>query len=291
MKNFKIAMILVAAVAFFCSCGEKTVTVNVTEKNDVVTYDLSSAASLPIELTCTVNADAGIKTIELSRTIMNGETVVKTEAYELENADFEGKADFSFPWADTLLKADLAAGYTVEYKVTAADKKDNQDSKIYPINVVETATPISANWSDPIALSNQSWATYTGVTTITEQNETIGVKCLGKNDHKAYNLYAEPTTGASWVFVTNIDNLTTNEALVEAYNNGEKVTGRTMFPATDEGKGYEEKYFICKNKDGEYVLVDYVAGRMNSGATNTTGIGNVMVFKYKKAETPAPAAK
>ena len=39
MKNFKIVMILVAAVAFFCSCGgEKTVTVTMT--NDVVTTTL-----------------------------------------------------------------------------------------------------------------------------------------------------------------------------------------------------------------------------------------------------------
>ena len=285
MKNFKIVMILVAAVAFFCSCGEKTVTVNVTEKNDVVTYDLSSAASLPIELTCTVNADAGIKTIELSRTIMNGETVVKTEAYELENADFEGKADFSFPWADTLLKADLAAGYTVEYKVTAADKKDNQDSKIYTINVVETATPISANWSANIILSNQDWATYNGAAITGREDETIGVKYLEKNDHKAYNLYAEPTTGASWVFVESIENLTSNEALVEAYNNGTPVTSRTMFPANDNAKAFAEKYFICKNKNNEYVLVDYVAGEMSA----TTG--NVMVFKYKKAETATPSAK
>ena len=288
MKNFKIAMILVAAVAFFCSCGEKTVTVNVTEKNDVVTYDLSSAASLPIELTCTVNADAGIKTIELSRTIMNGETVVKTEAYELENADFEGKADFSFPWADTLLKADLAAGYTVEYKVAAADKKDNTDSKIYTINVVETATPLSAWNPTKVVLCSQSQSTYgityEGIAAVVE-NETIGVKCDGKNDHKAYNMYAEPTEGASWVFVTNIDNLTTNEALVEAYNNGEKVTGRTMFPATDQGKAYEEKFFISKNKNGEYVLVDYVAGLMRTNG------GNVMVFQYKMAETTPVAAK
>jgi hypothetical protein len=290
MKNFKIVMILVAAVAFFCSCGEKTVTVNVTEKNDVVTYDLSSAASLPIELTCTVNADAGIKTIELSRTIMNGETVVKTEAYELENADFEGKADFSFPWADTLLKADLAAGYTVEYKVTAADKKDNQDSKIYPINVVETATPLPTAWNPTkvvLCSSNQSsyGITYEGVAAKVE-DETIGVKCLGKNDHKDYNMYAEPTTGASWVFVESIEGLTTNEALVEAFNNGTPVTSRTMFPATDEGKvNFTEKYFISKNKNGEYVLVDYCAGRLN------TTSGNIMVFQYKMAETATPSAK
>lgn len=284
MKNFKIAMILVAAVAFFCSCGEKTVTVNVTEKNDVVTYDLSSAASLPIELTCTVNADAGIKTIELSRTIMNGETVVKTEAYELEDADFEGKAEFSFPWADTLLKAQLASGYTVEYKVAAADKKDNTDSKIYTINVTETATPLSANWSENIVLGNQSWANYNGVT-CKAKDETIGVEAINQDANANYK--AKPTTGASWVFVESIENLTSNEALVEAFNNGTPVTGEYEFPTTNLGKShpYSELYFISHNAAGEYVLVDYVAGQ------NSTTTGNVLVFKYKKAETATPSAK
>ena len=73
--------------------------------------------------------------------------------------------------------------------------------------------------------------------------------------------------------------------MAEAFNNGEVVTGRTMFPANDNAKAFQEKYFICKNKNNEYVLVDYVAGNMSA----TTG--NVMVFKYKKAETAPVAAK
>lgn len=292
MKNFKIVMILVAAVAFFCSCTEKTVDVTMTEANETLTYDLASAATLPLSFSSTINAAAGIKTIEVSKTVLNGEDVVSSKTYDgFESSDYEGMAEYTVKFEDTLAKADLVAGYTVEYKVAAVDKKDNSGDKIYTITITESATSLSANWSDPIALSNQDWATYTGVTTIAVQNEIIGVKCLGKNDHKAYNLYAEPTTGASWVFVENIEGLTTDVALVEAFNNGTPVTSRTMFPATDEGKGFEEKYFICKNKDNEYVLVDYVAGRMNSGTNNGTGIGNVMVFKYKKAETPAPAAK
>jgi hypothetical protein len=284
MKNFKIVMILVAAVAFFCSCGgEKTVTVTMT--NDVVTYDLASANSLPVSITCNVKADAGIQTLKITKTIKNGEETVGNVVEYEPAEDPAGLTDYSFEIADTLYKSELAAGYKVVFDVAATDKKDNAGSESVTINVVETATPIAANWSANIILSNQTWANYNGAARTGQEDATIGVKYLEKNDHKAYNLYAEPTTGASWVFVENIDNLTTNEALVEAFNNGTPVTSRTMFPATDQGKAYQEKFFISKNNNGEYVLVDYVAGQMSS----TTG--NVMVFKYKKAETSTPAAK
>lgn len=289
MKNFKIAMILVAAVAFFCSCGEKTVTVNVTEKNDVVTYDLSSAASLPIELTCTVNADAGIKTIELSRTIMNGETVVKTEAYELKNADFEGKAEFSFPWADTLLKADLAAGYTVEYKVTAADKKDNQDSKIYPINVVETATPISANWSEVIYLTRPSMTSYAqvGNTPVNQsENTTIGVKVTNTNTSTETRI--ETTANCEGFVVVTTDEFDSAEALAEAYAAGTAETF-LLLPFDYHSKAYAEKNFIAK-VDNAYVLVKYASGDVCPNGWNGIA-GNVYGFKYKKAETAPVAAK
>ena len=289
MKNFKIVMILVAAVAFFCSCTEKTVDVTLTEANETLTYDLASATTLPLSFSSTINAAAGIKTIEVSKTVLNGEDVVSSKIYDgFESSDYEGMAEYTVKFEDTLAKADLVAGYTVEYKVAAVDKKDNSGDKIYTITITESATSLSAWNPTKVVLCSQSQSSY-GITyegiAATVENETIGVKCLGKNDHKAYNMYAEPTTGASWVFVENIEGLTTDVALVEAFNNGTPVTSRTMFPATDQGKAYEEKYFICKNKNGEYVLVDYVAGLMN------TQTGNVMVFQYKKAETPAPAAK
>ena len=289
MKNFKIVMILVAAVAFFCSCTEKTVDVTLTEANETLTYDLASAATLPLSFSSTINAAAGIKTIEVSKTVLNGEDVVSSKIYDgFESSDYEGMAEYTVKFEDTLAKADLVAGYTVEYKVAAVDKKDNSGDKVYTITITESATSLSAWNPTKVVLCSQSQSSY-GITyegiAATVENETIGVKCLGKNDHKAYNMYAEPTTGASWVFVENIEGLTTDVALAEAFNNGEVVTGRTMFPANDNAKAFQEKYFICKNKNNEYVLVDYVAGNMSA----TTG--NVMVFKYKKAETPAPAAK
>ena len=146
MKNFKIVMILVAAVAFFCSCGgEKTVTVTMTEKNDVVTYDLASANSLPVSITCNVKADAGIQTLKITKTIKNGEETVGNVVEYEPAEDPAGLTDYSFEIADTLYKSELAAGYKVVFDVAATDKKDNAGSESVTINVVETATPIAAN--------------------------------------------------------------------------------------------------------------------------------------------------
>ncbi|MBO7132997.1 MAG: hypothetical protein J6W06_02410 [Bacteroidales bacterium] len=297
MKNFKIAMILVAAVAFFCSCGGKEgPSITFAEKDGIATYDLSQGNSLTLNFEGSVTAEAGIESLKVIQTINDAEgTAVK--AFELPlTEDPAGKTEFTFTLEDVLMKVDtendysLASGYTVVYDVTCADKKEQTETKSWTVTITETATPLPTAWNPTkVVLCSQSQSgygiTYEGVAAKVE-DETIGVKCLGKNDHKDYNMYAEPTAGASWVFVESIEGLTTNEALVEAYNNGTVVTSRTMFPATDEGKvNFTEKYFISKNKNGEYVLVDYCAGRLN------TTSGNVMVFQYKMAETTPAAAK
>jgi len=289
MKNFKIAMILVAAVAFFCSCGEKTVTVTMTENNGVVTYDLASANSLPVSFTCDVKADAGIKAIELSKTIMNGEEVVKTEAYEFENPEYEGLADYSFPWNDTLLKAELAAGYTVEYKVAATDKKDTKESYEYVINVVYSATPLSANWSEIIYLARPSMTGYAqvGNTPVNQsENTTIGVKITNTNTSTETRI--ETTANCEGFVVVTTDEFDSAEALAEAYAAGTAETF-LLLPFDYHSKAYAEKNFIAK-VDNAYVLVKYASGDVCPNGWNGIA-GNVYGFKYKKAETTPVAAK
>lgn len=296
MKNFKIAMILVAVVALFSSCKKEGPAITFAEKDGIATYDLSQANSLTLNFEGSVTAEAGIETLKVTQTIKDAEGEVKNEFTISLTEDPAGKTEYALNFQDVLKKVDtendytLANGYTVVYDVECVDKKEQTDSKSWTIAITESATPLPTAWNPTkVVLCSQSQSsygiTYEGVAAKVE-DETIGVRCLGKNDHKDYNMYAEPTTGASWVFVESIEGLTTNEALVEAFNNGTPVTSRTMFPATDEGKvNFTEKYFISKNKNGEYVLVYYCAGRLN------TTSGNIMVFQYKKAETATPSAK
>jgi len=323
MKNLKIALILLAAVAMFCSCSkdedETTATANglslsvtgdVRELN-VATMDDPTIATIKVTASDETNGLESIsgylygicKANAVPNENLDG-FLAEDELYQIIDLtslyfdDFKKKensysTEMPYPFTKANVEEYAALFKSLRFSVTVVNRKENKSlMKEWTITLIAeepepetTALPTEWNPTKVVLCSQQQsgyGVQYEGIAAVVE-NETIGVKCDGKNDHKAFNMYAEPTTGASWVFVENIDNLTTNEALIEAYNNGEKVTERTMFPATDEGKGYQEKFFISKNKDGEYVLVDYVAGLMRTNG------GNVMVFQYKKADvTPAP---
>lgn len=289
MKNLKIAMILVAAVAFFCSCGEKTVTVTMTEANETLTYDLSSAASLPIAITCTVKADAGIKAIDVTKTIKNGEEVVKTVVFGFESTEYEGMAEYTFAIEDTLLKAELAKDYTVVFDVTASDKKDTQKSENWTITVTESATPISANWSEIIYLTRPSMTGYAQIGNVRvdqSENTTIGVKMV--NNQTGTQAEANTTANCAGFVVVENDEFASVEALAEAYTAGTPVT-TLMLDFDYHAKAYTEMNFIA-NVDNAYVLVKYAQGDVCPNGWNNVA-GNVYGFKYKKAETPAPTAK
>ena len=286
MKNFKIVMILVAAVAFFCSCGEKTVTVTMTEQNNVVTYDLASANSLVVNFTCTVKAETGIKTIAITQTIMNGEETVATNPFNFTTTEYEGMAEYSFPIEDTLFKSELAAGYKVLYTVVATDKKDIQGSYEYPINVVETATALSANWSETIYITRAdqtSWAEINGNRVTATENAIMGVK-MGSNTSTETKIN---TTSNCEGFVVVEGEYTYNEQLAEAYTAGTAVTELAI--PFDYHRGFSPKTFISKVGE-EYVLVKVVSAD-NSPAGSDNISGTILGFQYKKAETAPVAAK
>lgn len=290
MKNFKIAMILVAAAAFFCSCGgEKVFDVTLTEKNNVVTYDLASANSLPVSIICTVKADNGIKTLNVTRTIKNGDAVVgNVVEYEFEE-DPAGKTEHTFEIPDTLFKNELAAGYTVVYNVAAVDKKDDTKDGSYEINVVYSATPISANWSEVIYLTRPSMTGYAqvGSTRVDQsENTTIGVKMV--NNQTSTQAEAQTTSNCEGFVVVSTDEFASAEALAEAYTAGTAVTS-LMLDFDYHAKAYAEKNFIAK-VGNEYVLVKYTQGDVCPNGWNNVA-GNVYGFKYKKAETTPVAAK
>jgi hypothetical protein len=294
MKNFKIAMILVAVVALFSSCKKEGPAItSFTEKNETIAYDLSSASSLPLELEGSLTAEAGISTVTVTRTVMNGEETVEsgTKTWSDWEEDPAGLTEFSFIVKDTLFKANLASGYSVEYKVEVADKKDQTDNKSYTITITETATPISANWSEPIYLTRPSSvtaqsSTINGTIIRESENTTIGVKII--NDQTSTQGKAQNTTNCEGFVIVNNDEYANVEALEAAYTAGDATTN-LLLDFDYQNKAYTEMNFIAK-VDNTYVLVKYSKGFVY--ASNHDGNqGQVFGFTYKKAETTPAAAK
>ncbi|MBR5983035.1 MAG: hypothetical protein IK025_04860 [Bacteroidales bacterium] len=292
MKNFKIVMILVAAVAMFCSCSKEGPTATFTEKNTTLTYDLYTADQLLLEFDGNITAEAGIKTLKVTRTTMDSTDAVKGAVIEFTfEKDPEGETAFPFTIADTLFKAQLEKGYKVVYDVEVADKKDQTlvTPVQYTINIIDNTpatTALQSNWSETIYLTHQnetSWAEINGVRVDQYQNTTIGVK-VGVNTSTDCK-FSTTSNCEGFVFVDNTD-YTTVEELEAAYTSGTVVTESSV--AFDyHAKGFAPKNFISK-VDNDYVLVKIVSAD-NSPNSHDNIAANVLGFQYKKGETPAPA--
>lgn len=140
MKNLKIAMILVAAVALFCSCGDPvapTASLLNGEGTNEANFDLAKAESMEIALTGTITADKGIKTLNVTKTILDAEENVLGDVVEYEFTEpYEGLTSYSFAIAETLAKAAVENAAKVEYSVVVVDNKDIATSAVYTVNVV-----------------------------------------------------------------------------------------------------------------------------------------------------------
>lgn len=140
---------------------------------------------------------------------------------------------------------------------------------------VEKNITLSANllsdWSEdiPLALDGQTgWATYNGTVIGTYKNETIGFAFTYTDEGIVRVTKTDNASG--WVLVN--EELTTTDALVDAYNNGTVISSYDL--PYDQHKAYELRYFVSKVGD-DYLLVKYVAGHRD------TTTGNVVVFQYK----------
>lgn len=291
MKSLKIAMILVAAVALFSSCAKEGPSITFAEKDGITAYDLSKADQCILNLEGTVTAEAGIETLTYTRTTKDNLGEVKETVTFIFDEDPAGKTEASLNMTDTIFKAKLESGYTVTYDVQVVDKKDQTDSKFVVITIENTATPIAANWSEPIYLTRPSSvtaqsSTINGTIIRESENTTIGVKIL--NEQTGTQGKAQNTANCEGFVIVENDEYANVEALEAAYAAGTPVT-TLMLDFDYQNKAYAEMNFVAK-VDNTYVLVKYSKGFVY--ASNHDGNqGQVFGFTYKKAETAPVAAK
>jgi len=274
MKNFKIAMILVAAVAFFCSCGDpEAPTATFTDADGQVekTYNLADA-SCDINITLTASDAKGLKTISVTRTMYdaNSETVGKAQEYEIPAADYEGLTEYSGAIKETLAKADVEGAAKVVYEAVVVNKKDAQITATYTVNVVAPAfTEATFEWKRVGA------ANATGL-------DAFGLKWTGN----AKTVYAQ---------IKPIDNNTKLYTLAAA--DYDKAIAEINFGAEqtvyagvqcDRGADYND--VIATVYNGKTYVINVKKSTITSDATTGTTItitGNVKTYET----TPAVSAK
>ncbi len=133
-------------------------------------------------------------------------------------------------------------------------------------------------WSSDVMISLLDGAYYNGIAVPDHENTTIGFKYETNTADAA--VVVTTTNCIGWVEVDNVD-YTTVAQIEAAYEDGTLVTTADL--AFDyEAKTYAERFFISK-VDGEYLLINYVAGLTcpNDHTATTGNKGNVLVFQYK----------
>lgn len=160
MKNFKIAMILVAAVAFFCSCGDPEAPVvslsDATSMNEM-TFDLANPEAV-VNIGGAISDEKGISTLNVTKTMYNAnnEAVGKVVPYTFD-APYEGETTYAFSILDTLKNADVKDAAKVVYEAVVTNKKGGEATATYTVTIKPASfTTATFEWK-------RDGSTYTGL--------------------------------------------------------------------------------------------------------------------------------
>ncbi len=149
MKNFKIAMILVAAVAFFCSCGDPEAPVvslsDATSMNEM-TFDLANPEAV-VNIGGAISDEKGISTLNVTKTMYDADNkVVGTVVPYTFDAPYEGETTYAFSILDTLKNADVKDAAKVVYEAVVTNKKGGEATATYTVTI-KPASFTTANFT------------------------------------------------------------------------------------------------------------------------------------------------
>lgn len=275
MKNLKIAMILVAAVAFFCSCGDPeapTVSLLDSGSMNTATFDLATADEYVVALGGAVSDAKGISKIDVTRTMFDAnDSVVGDVVTYTFDEPYDGLTDYSFAIAETLAKTDVEGVATVVYKAVVENKKAAQAEASYTITVVApTYTDGTFEWK------RLGSAAATGLSEFglswTQSGKTVTAKIVPIENSKLYILTAEDYA------ITNITDLNaklTSEATEYRGVNAEAPTNKT----------YND--VIATVYNGKTYLINVTA---SVGTVETQGNQIIITGTYKAFDNATPVA-
>ena len=267
MKNLKIAMILVAAVAFFCSCDGDPVppTVTISDANELaeVNFDLTNA-TLDIAFKANIDAEKGISKIEMTKTLFDAKgEVIKSEPLTIEG-EYDGLAAYEVEHKETLKKADVETAAKVVYECVVTDKKESvSNTATYTVNV--------------LAVTTFTW--------VRQGNERSGLDEFGlqwTSNAKAIKAVIKPVEGAKLYILTPAD------YAANSVSDLNLTTEATQYYSVscDASANYDD--VIATVYNGKTYLMHVTRGEV---ATGVKAVRVTITGTYKTFEAPAPAAK
>lgn len=271
MKNLKIAMILVAAVALFCSCGDPvapTATLLNAEGTSEANFDLAKAETMDVALTGTINADKGIKTLNVTKTLFNAAEEVLGDVVEYTFTEpFDGLTTYTFAIEESLAKAEVENAAKVEYKVVVVDSKDVEGTATYTINVV---APVYSE-------ANFEWYRL--------GNTKEGLAEFGLNwasNAKAIEAVIKPVEGAKLYILTSADYAATE--LSELTLGAEATQYKSV--SCEASKDYDD--VIATVYNGKTYLMHITRGEVATVSGQGTKVTITGTYKaFTNAEEPA----
>lgn len=274
MKNLKIAMIFVAAVAFFCSCGDPVApTVKLVDANelDAATFNTGDA-EFAVDITGTITAENGINTVTLNRTMFDaqGEVFGDVLKYTLEN-DPTGLNDYSFAIQETITAAEVEGAASIVYDVVVVDQKDAQATASYTIAVVAPEVPEGPQYTE-------AEFTWMRLGNTREGLDQFGLQWTGNG--KAVQAIIKPVEGAKLYIVDAAafasETVPTLGTPAEQYKS-----------VSCEANGtYND--FIATEYNGKTFIINVTKGVVSSEAAGTKV---VITGKYHEFAAATPAAK
>ena len=275
MKNLKIAMILVAAVAFFCSCGDpEAPTVTLTgETNE---FKIAEANEFEVVMTVKVDAPKGINALKGNVYYLNAsDSVMNTSTFDL--ADWtEGDKTYEGTIKTTLKKEDVKDYAAVKFEVVATTKNDVNGSDDFTVTIVAPSfTEANFEWVRH-GNNNPDLSAY-------------GLK-WSQNNVKATFAYIEPLNANAKLYkLTAADYNATSVAAItfpDAIERYKEIKADQSATYTDNviASVYEGKTYVFNITKGTVVPYDATT---NPQGTKVTIEGTVKTFEA----TPAVSAK
>jgi len=145
MKNFKIVMILVAAVAMFCSCGDPDAP-TVTVTGDVTEYDLA-AAEKAVTLTVSATAPKGIENVYGNVFGYYPNDTTPQFVGQLTIDDFTAGDSYNGTIKYTMKKADVKDYEKVLFEVVAVTKKEVEAAGHFTVTIKAAVAEANFSWT------------------------------------------------------------------------------------------------------------------------------------------------